>query len=402
MSWGTITVGRLVLRETEVADDKVNATTGRRTITITGQESNPPLTTAGVRQRREDIMGVYDRFLQVVFTDKPNMNGYYVISDAGAILTDYQGEVVKVDWNLTLELIGPANAVDLDSRVARVTRVNDFGLTGVAWHAPSASAYAYYTGATNPSGTVSRAGSDGTVTVYLGVPDVNPRWGAALVDYPRGRVRVTVDGAERSPVGLIVDPTSTWTLDNSLVKVAPGSAASFTVSSWGGAAWEDKSWNLLVGADLLAGSEISAVTVLRNDFESATVRTVWTGAAGRNLLDLTLRRGSRFVEGYLQTGAADTLWVLRTTAEAGTAPASAAYVTATANDADGNRYIVGSARTFTANTVTGGLSKAATRTLDFFLGSVVSGSGAATGDAATDLRNQYILTMSETTMGVRR
>lgn len=404
MSWGTITVGRLTLRETVLADDRVNQLTDARTLVIQGQESMPPLLTmAELNQRREDIMGLMGMTVPVRFTDKPNLDGYYRVVDTGAGQTNWQDEVAWVDWNLSLELIGPANAVDLESRLTAAGRVNDFGLSASAtWHAPAASAYGYDTGANTPSGTVSRAGSDGTVTVFLDLPaNTNPRWGSTLANYGAGRCRFTLDGFERTGTNLTV-AGSAWSLDNSLVRVTPAASATLSVDAWDSGAWTTKTWNVSVAGSGAALGTPSAVTVLRNDYEAATVRLVWDRAPGRATLDLTLRRGSRLAEGYLQTGAANTLAVYRASAEAGTAPASSAYVTATGNDAAGNRYLVASARSFTALTVQGGLQKTSTRTLDFGVGVVFNGGSAATGDAATDLRSQYLMAMAETTQGVKR
>lgn len=403
-TWGTVRLGRLTMRETVLAEDKVNASTGVRTLVIQGQESMPPLTTlAELEQRREDVMGLQGQMIPVTFTDKDNLDGYYVVTDTGASETNWQGEVAWVNWNVSLELVGPANAVDLESRLTAAGRVNDFGLTGTSWHAPAASAYAYHTGASSPAGSVARTGTDGTVTVFLSLPaGENPRWGISASAYGGGRSRFTLDGFERSGTNLLVSG-SAWSVSNSLVKVAPGASATLDVSAWTGGAWQSKAWNVSVtGSAASLPASGAYVTVLRNDYEQVTVRLVWDRAPGRASLDLTLRRGARTVEGYLQTGAANALAVYRGSAEAGTAPASAAYVTATANDAAGNRYVVGSARSFTALTVTGGLTKLATRTMDFFVGAVVSGSAAATGDAATDLRSQYLMAMSDVTWGVRR
>lgn len=403
MTWGTITVGRLTLRETVLADDKINATTGVRSLALKGQESTPPLTTiAELNQRREDIMGLIGLLVPVRFTDKPSLDGYYVVTDAGAGLTNWQGEVAWVDWNLAMELVGPANAVDLEDRLTAAGRVNDHGLTGTSWHAPAASAYGYWTGASSPSGTVARTGQDGIVTVYLDLPaDTNPRWGADVADYGGGRVRFTLDGFERTGTNLVVSG-SAWSLDNSLVRVSPAASATLSVETWDSGAWATKPWNVSVAGSGAALGAPDAVTVLRNDYELGTVRLIWDRAPGRAVLDLTLRRGARTVEGYLQTGAANTLAVYRATAEAGTSPASAGYVTATANDADGNRYVVLSARSFTALTVQGGLQKTSTRTLDFAVGVAFGGSAAATGDTAANLVSQYLMAMADTTWGVKR
>ena len=107
------------------------------------------------------------------------------------------------------------------------------------------------------------------------------------------------------------------------------------------------------------------------------------------------------MEGYLQSGAASTLAVYLRTSETNTSAAASGYVVATNNDADGNRFAAGSARTFTAH-ANGGVSKASTATLDFWLGVVAAGGSAVSGDGATDLRNQYIGALAEATYVVRR
>lgn len=403
--WGTVTVGRMTLREVFELNAGVDAGTGQRSLAMQGQESNPPLTMAELRARQEDILGLRGRFVQVTFTHKDDHDGFYLITDCSAGQINWTGEVAVVPWSISARYIGPANGVDVESRVTQVVRSNVYGQTGEFWHAPAASSTSYFTGvASAPSGAVVRVAEDSNVTVWRDIPSgTNPRWEVSLDNYPLGRSRVIVSDAERVPVNLTVPSSATWSVENGLVQVSPGgSGNTLAVASWGGAAWESKSWDVSVGATLLAGTDVKAVTVVRNDFEAVTVRAVWDGNPGRHTVDLTLRRGSRFVEGYLQTTSADTLSILRDTTEAGTAPASAGYVTATADDADGNRYIVGSGKMFTANTVTGGIAASAVTSLDFFIGSVVGGSGAQSGDQAADLRDQYIGVMPETTMGVRR
>jgi hypothetical protein len=139
-------------------------------------------------------------------------------------------------------------------------------------------------------------------------------------------------------------------------------------------------------------------TVLRNTFECIVVRITKGLAPGRVTVDLTLRRGSRFVEVYVQHQFGTTLVVQRATAEATTA--STGYLTATAADGNGHKFVLGSTRTFTADNVQGGISKAATPVLDAYIG--VSPSGAASGDLPADLFKQYLGVQSETVQGVRR
>ena len=82
--WGTITVGRLTLREVFELDANIDASTGLRSMTLRGQESMPPLTLAQLRARQEDILGLKGRFVQIAFTNKPDHDGYYRIEDASA------------------------------------------------------------------------------------------------------------------------------------------------------------------------------------------------------------------------------------------------------------------------------------------------------------------------------
>lgn len=404
--YGTVTVGRLTLREDYELDANINTATDKRTLGLKGEESSPPLTMAQLRQRQEDILGLLDDYVPIIFTDKDDHSGYYKITDVNTGLVNWTGEVAKFTWTIQAEYVGPENGVDVESRLVYIDRQDDFGLTGVRWHAPAGGHYAYYTGLTQPSGSVSRATIDGgPVTVYTSTPaSASPRWGSALATYGRGRARVLVGGVERVATNLTVGP-SAWEINNGLMSVsaAPAASATLMVSHWDGAAWDATAFNVSVGSSTVPDLGVfDAATVIRNDYECVTVRLVKSKAPGRSMLDLTLRRGSRFVEGYLSNDAGTTLAVFAKTAQAATAPASAAYVVATNNDAQGNKLIVGSAKTFVAQTAQLGLHKLAANSLDFFIGGVVSGSAAPTGDTANDLRNQYLAFPSEIGIVVRR
>lgn len=395
MTWGTITVGRLRLRETVT----VSETGGDdRRVSVQGQESAPPLTRTAVVALHDGVLGLQsDVVLPVTWTDKPERDGYYMATSTSADLADWQGEVVTSSWKLDLTRIGLDNQVDLQSRLSGTVRANDFLLTGERWHAPPIGHYGYYTGTTQPS-LMTRTSEDGALTVYRGVPaGVSPRWGCAPADYGDARVRVLSDSVERTGVNTAV-AASSWELSNALVRVRP-SGASLEVAAYDGTQWESKNWNVTVASSAVASWD--SATVLRNDYEASVVRLTKSRTPGRATLDLTLRRGARIVEGYLQGDTSGTCSVALATLENTTSFASAGYVVATSNDAAGNKYTAGSARNFTVH-ASGGVSKAATVTLDFYVGAVVGGSSAVSGDAATDLRNQYIASLPERVYGVRR
>lgn len=402
MGWGTLQFGRINLRETYTLTNQVNATTGEQAVGLEGMESSPPFTDAQIIARSEDMVAMLDRAMPVIFSTKDTQTGFYTVKDVGANVTDWP-EAKWFTWTLSLTRIGAENAVDMESRLGTVIRLNDFSNLGERWHAPAAGAYGYFTGVGTPStGSISRvmADAEGTLTVFRGVPaGANPTWGITAPNYLLGRSRVLVGGVERSGAGIRVGAAD-WSLTNGLIRVTPlSSAAMVKVEYWDGAAWSGYDFDITVGSDL--APPFTAMTVIRNDFECVVIRLVKDKAPGRILVDLTLRRGARFVEGFIQTDASATLGVKTDSALAGT-DSTTGWVNQTANDANGNRLVVGSPRTFTANTSNTGLSKATSTELSFFIGGEIDGTSAVQGDQADDLYAQYIGTMSEQVLAVKR
>lgn len=400
--WGTVQLGRTSLRETYA----VSEAAGARTLDVEGQESTPPLTRAVLVARHDNLMALESGGpVAVTWTDKPERNGYYAVKSATGKLTEWRGDQVTSDWKVSLERLGSVNEVDLQSRLTGVARLNDFTLTGERWHAPPIGHVSYYTGATNPS-LMTRATADGTMTVYRSIPaSTSPRWGCDPTNYLAGRVRIndttaaTGAGFELEGIGQPL-PTLGWTLGNALVNVVPSASAGvLDVQAYTGGAWHSKLWNISVAGS--AAPAWDSATILRNDPEHAIIRLTASRAPGRITLDLALRRGSRTLEGYLQSGAATTLSISLRTLETNTSAAASGYVVATGNDADGNRFAAGSARTFTAH-ANGGVTKSSSAFLDVWVGVVAGGGSAASGDAATDLRNQYIGAVAESTYTARR
>lgn len=401
VDWGTITVGRISLRETfNVAE--VGGSTP--TLSVDGQEASPDLSREELYQLHENLLALEQgKIYPVTFEDKPERNGYYTLSSNSASVTEYRNDLILCDWKLAFNRIGSENEIDLQSRLTGARRANDFSLTGETTHAPAQGHYGYYTGATSPS-SMTRTGLDGSVTIYRNLPaSVSPRWGATAADSLTGRVRLVSSGI--APAGIELDgcthsmsPTA-WTLSNGLVNLTPSvSAGVLDNASYSGTGYHSKLWKVTVGG---VAPEWDSVSILRNDLEMVRVRLTASRNPGRVSLDLTVRRGSRLVEGRLQSGSSSTLGVALVDAETNVNTSASGYMTATSSDADGNRFVCGSARTFTGST-NGSLTKSATATLDFFLGAVVGGASAVSGDAATDLRNQYIGFMAEQTYGVKR
>lgn len=392
--WGTITVGRISLREKFTVSETGGAT---RKLSVEGREESPDLTRDGLIARHDNMLALENTVIPVTFSDKPERNGYYTVDSVSADLTEWSGEALTSAWKLDLTRLGTENETDLQSRLTGVARLNAFSLTGETWHAPPIGHYGYFTFGSNAA-SMTRTGEDGSVTVYRAVAaSGSPRWGCDPSNYGKARVRFLSNSLEVVGVDQKVSATS-WELSNSLVKVTPGSPGALNVQTYSGGAWHSKQWRVYADTEITSWD---AITLIHNEYEQVTARFTKGLAPGRVTLDLTLRRGARFAEGYLKRGTSATFTVRLNTAENFTNAASAGYIVASADDADGNRFVLGSAQNFTTH-ASGGMQKAAATAMDFFVGAVVNGTAPASGDEATVLRDQYIGALPEMVNGVRR
>lgn len=396
MATRTLMLGRLQLRE----DSALSESGEDRTMQLSGQESVPRLSAAAIRRRREDLLAMVGKFISLTFTNKSYLDGFYSVDSANGTVDDWESELVIFKWSVTVSRIGTQSDVDVESRLGgALTRVNDFAVVGERSHAPAIVHDSYWTDGTVTTAT-SRTGEDGVLKLYRGLGvNLSPRWATTPAGYLTGRVRFTDElGLERAGDSALLTPSG-WTLSNGLVRVRPlASGGVLEVAAYTGGAWRAKAWDVLFNAASLG--VFNQCIIMDNEPGLVTIRMLKAMTNGRLYLDVTLRRGQRIAEVYIQSEFGGTLKIARSSTETGV-NTLAGTVVASANDADGNKYIVGSARTFTAD-LNGGLSKAAASALDAFVGVVAGGTGAVAGDTATDLQKQYMGLPSELVQGVRR
>jgi hypothetical protein len=369
--WGTITLGRLALRETyDVTDDT------SRTLQIHGQTSVAALSFDQVERIYDDLYGLADQVIPITWSDKAFLNGYYQVTTVKTTYSSYPSQLtasafdkpVVLDWELTATRIGPVNAIDLESRLTGPqTRQNDFSALGEIVHAPPVGHYGYTTGGTVPP-SVTRQTADGPITVYRQIPpNVNPRWGCAPQNYGGGRVRFLDSfGEERTGTDRIL-PATGWELNNGLVRVRPGAPGTLEIGSWTVAGWKTRQWD--VTRDSVSINPWSDVSLLSNTFDTLILRctTAPTGE-GRTTTDIQLRRGARMVELFIQSDASSTLAIKLHSAEPGVA--GTGTLSSTGEDIDGGRYVLTSAKTAVYDLAGGGLSVANTVLLAATIGAI--------------------------------
>ncbi len=407
-----LTIGRVGL-DVDFDDPEAFSGTagpGGRSITLSGTALGATLAeTKALRDELVALAALPGGAVPITWDGDPTIDGYYRIVSANFDVRALHDRGF-IPFSMTAEREGSDGERLWRSKIVGTVLGNDHGVTeaeAAPFHAPPRGSYGYNPGATIPS-FVTRTGSDGAVRVYRDVSlAADPFWSVAAASFYSGAGTVRVSGVDLAGIAAPNTPND-WRLSNELVRVSPnGTGGRLDVAHHDGTQWEPaKVWRIQVG-----GTDVGqwdAVAVLRNDAEAVAVRLTRDVSAGGELtLDLLLRRGSRFVVGLLTRHAAATLKVVLATAEVGeaitpTGASSAVAIQRTTNDSDGNRYVVGSARSFTNDLTTGGLSKASTTTLGFFLGSEIGGSGAAAGDDTGDLALQYLGNVTEHVIGMAR
>lgn len=382
---------------------------GDDTLMMTGHLAGSSL--AETKAMRDELGGLIGQTVPIQITDDSAFDGFYLISYAaaqpGAGPASNQGNGL---WTYRIDgrRRGQSGRVRWESNIIGTVLNNDHGVTE-AESAPfigcPVGAYAIDFGSSPPS-TITRTAQDGAVTVYRDVPyTTTPSWGVSMANWRKGAARIEAGGYRRTGV-VIPDTPTNWLIGNSLIKVE-GSASDgrFTVSSWdtGLADWSGEDFNIDISGDL---GTWDSITALYNTPERAAVRLQNDATGGWVTCDIEVRRGSRFASFYLTRHATATLKVEHVGVEAAAAitPTGASSAVAIQGNTshDGNRWVLGSAKSHTQDTTNGAISKTSVAVLDFFIGWEYDGASAASGDTAADLCLQYLGGVSETVQAVLR
>jgi hypothetical protein len=269
--------------------------------------------------------------------------------------------------------------------------------------APNVGAYAIDLQDINNATT--RTGEDGVQNVYSesgsGLVPYNdhPSWLSLPADYYKGcsRLEVSYDGGSTWSVVTarqVPNFPTYWRISNGLVRVTATTTAAKTelsIEHHDGTGWDPaKVWQLTGDTSYTALAQApNSVQVLHNRPDSAAVRLDLSSITLRTL-DVTLRRGSRYVE-CLAAGVT-TPGIRRGTNEAATliTPSSNDIGIRATADSSGNKYVVGSGTAIAGSDLTIGAIRVATGDFPFMIGSAVGGTvGAAFGETEGEIRIYY-------------
>lgn len=382
-----VTIGRVALHEALTAQTQ---TTARGIeLRLTGQESSPgidDLTREQVRRRTEGLQAQIGAVVPVSFTAKPELDGWYRVVDCDVDVFEFAGGFWRAAWDARLELV--ARAPTIETSLRRAHRTNTHATTatvGEQWVAVPGAADAVDATELTSASTLTRPSEDGNVTVHRAWTANTPRlrWQIDPADWPTGRARILSDGHELVGEHQAVSPTG-WEISNGIVRLAysatAGRAGTLSV-------WHDGGWVTLTGwAPDRNGAVITdapvSVEVLHVSAAEAGLRLLF--GADRTTVDLTVRRGSRFV-GVRVTSPAATSVGISTTGTGYTDVGGVAQWTA--SDGNGHRVCVGAEAWTTLNS--DGIVRTGTA-ITGFIGALPGFSTLVAGDTALALLAQFI------------
>ena len=389
--------------------------TGDRTATVTGSYVASSLQDG--LTKRDQILGLandYDEpVVPLIMSTQTRLIGYYKV--LGAAHTTDPFTMVRgnlYDYTVDLEAVPGFSNPLFESIITGGLLNNVVGAVNgdAQWfHAFPLTTVEYFGG----SGVFyDRVGWDGTTRMLYGTtsaPSITAHFYLAPANYyigaatfEQGSPYATVVGRQEVQADLV-----NWRLSNGLVRVTPNATAGkLDVSHWKGAAWAAaKTYRFTETLNGYLVNGFTSVTVLRNCPEETTIRlgAISSGGLGwgRINIDLGLRRGDRLVRGYLSSDSQGDWQVARDTTEAATAITYGAVtlgnIRATANDADGNRYVlISDQKAVTSDLVNGKLTQnAPSYTMDFGIGSEIGGSGSSAPERAVDIAQQYLAVQGE-------
>lgn len=332
------------------------------------------------------------------------ISGFYRIND---VSVNYSGPSALhgiFDFAISATQIEHFASPKFESALTGATISNPHGIVGESWFAFPQSVTEQHFAADNGLGCdslVIRPSEDGNIWFtncldnYRGIlnyfltPD----------NYYLGSSRISIGDPLEVVVGSQIHSSPTqWQVSNGLVRIfSTATDGQFGLQWWKSddTGWSDEKLFQLSGSPTIAGDifQFNNLTILRNAPETCTIRlsglpeygqfvpSLYPSSIswGRIFIDLTIRIGSRIVNGHLTSDRRDDWQISRVDAEAATSVAGGIH--ATAFDADDVKYLLTSTGPFTTDLTQGTLIADETinpgdllpSSFDFGIGGVVPG-----------------------------
>jgi hypothetical protein len=374
-------------------------------------------TLAETKILRTELVGHAGDLIAITDSTDTDINGFYYVDDVSVTAEADKGSLQGTglfQFDARLTFVGRYSSTELQSLLTMVDAVEDFSTTESYWWAPSIGAQAVDAGGAAPV-IVERDGADGTIAVATDMTSgTNPTWSIDPSSYYDGAVELYADGDVLRTGTEIPMDTTDWYISNGLMQVRPSAYQSTSdgeldVRFHDGTAWGDWQGFFLNWAGSNKIPSWNFVSVLVNQPELVIIRLVRDAAESpfatttKHELDLTLRRGGRFVCGlYKFTGPTAYTHALEAAgSDTVTRPGGTASYVYLDTLVSGDRIVYGTPKAFTLATREIQLN-ATSKYMPFWIGAEVDSGSAASGNQAADLAEQYVGQVAEVVRAVRR
>ena len=337
------------------------------------------------------------------YTGDTTLKGYCVLESANIDISRYS--LAGVSYSLSLKWLGVPGEVNMESHFSGALIENDHSITSTTMqmHSPPRQHYAYYhTGTITNTEREHYQNKSTYIKTASNLRASNATWNVEPENYYEGAVEIKIKDYHdtlRLRAGRDSDnkPTDAVIQNGMMKLVVLGDNTSqcrFTtyiydpdLDDYASA----QTWAISATSSETEWQSWQSIQILKNEPQIATIRLTTHYNAdtkdGRLVFDVTMKRGARSIEFVASQWTSQQLNIKSTSVLAGTN--ATGYVAASSSNNEGNKYMIGSPSTYTADTTNLGIEVSGTTAVKGFIGAEV-GTSASGANTADNVRDQYL------------
>ncbi len=409
----TVTVGRLTFTSPGSLSFSGSTNQPNNSVNISGKLAVDDLDDA--KSLRDELisMSKQDCLVAFTYTGDSTLKGYCYVESSSIDISRYS--IGGIDYNIDLLWLGKPGEVNLESHFSGALIENSHSITSTTnqMHSPPRQHYTYYHTGTLTNTSREQLQNQSTIIKTGGnLRDSNATYNVDPENYYEGAVEIKIKDYHdqlRLRAGRDSDNKPTDAIvENGLIKLTVlgdnTSQCRFTTHLYDPDSDDYTSaqtWAISATGSETEWQSWQSIQILKNEPQIATIRLTThydaTNKDGRLVFDITMKRGARHLEFVASQWQVQQLNVKAVTSLADTNDTG--YIKATSSDGQGNKYIIGTPSTYTADTSNLGISVSGSTAVKGFIGGEIgTASGANTSDS---IRDQYIDSIFETVRVVK-
>ena len=410
----TVTVGRLTFTSPSTLNFSGGADRVNKNLSLQGKLAVDDLDDA--KSLRDELISMSKMKVPIAFTytGDTTLKGYCNLISAGIDISRYS--IGGISYSLEIEWLGKPGEINLESHFSGALIENNHSITSTTnqMHSPPRQHYTYYHTGTLTN-TEREQFQNQTTIIKTGsnLRDTNATYNVDPENYYEGAVEIKIKDYHdqlRLRAGRDSDNKPTDAIiQNGLIKLTVlgdnTSQCRFTTHLYDPDSDDyvsAKTWAISETGSETEWQSWQSIQILKNEPQIATIRLTThydaTNKDGRLVFDITMKRGARHLEFVASQWQAQQLNLKSTTVLAGTN--ATGYVIASASDGQGNKYIIGTPSTYTADTTNLGIEVSGSTAVKGFIGGEI-GTSASGANTADSIRDQYIDSIFETVRVVK-